>query len=149
MDRQQRSDRGRLLAGMASLVMAALIAGAQLGIIPADAEAFFAPPPVITALWVGLLLGAVLFLLPQRSPAALKAGITFAVLCLVAVVCNWSAFAPGITYTSTTTIGGFESTQEDPLGGRIVFGLAALLVDLVLIGGVAYAIRQLLRRLGR
>ncbi len=74
MDDQGRSDRGRLLAGMASLLMAALIAGAQLGIIPADAEAFFAPPPVITALWVGLLLGAILFLLPQRSPAALEGG---------------------------------------------------------------------------
>ncbi len=151
MDDHGQSDRGRLLIGMACLLMAALIAGAQFGMLPAEEDAFFAPPPVITALWIGLLAGAVLFLLPQGSPAALKAGLGFLVLCLVAIVCNWSAFAPEVTYTSSTTvsafIGGFTTTREDPVGGRIVFGLVAVVVDLILIGGIVYAAQQALRRL--
>jgi CDP-diglyceride synthetase len=126
--------------------MAALIAGAQLGIIPSEPDAFFAPPPVITAIWVGLLIGAALVLLPERSPAAVKGALAFLVLCLVAIVCNWSAFAPGVTYTSSTTIGVFETTQEDAIGGRIVFGLVALFVDLVLIGVIGYGVRQMVRR---
>ena len=97
MDDQPRPDRGRLLIAAACLLMASLIAGAQSGIIPSGEGAFFAPPQVITALWVGMLLAGALFLLPERSPSALKAGLAFLVLCLVAVVCNWSAFAPDVT----------------------------------------------------
>lgn len=151
MDDQHRPDRGRLVIAAACLLMASLIAGAQSGIIPSGEGAFFAPPQVITALWVGMLLAGALFLLPERSPSALKAGLAFLVLCLAAVVCNWSAFAPDVTYTSTTTIStpflGFSTTREDPVGGRIVFGLMAIVVDLILVAGIVYGIRQLLRRL--
>lgn len=150
MDDPPRPDRGRLVIAAGCLLMASLIGGAQSGLIPSEEGAFFAPPRVITALWVGMLLAGVLFLLPERAPSALKAGLTFLVVCLVAVVCNWSAFAPDVTYTSTITISipllEFARTQEDPVGGRIVFGLMAIAVDLILIGAIVYGIRQLLRR---
>jgi hypothetical protein len=149
MKNEPGHDGGRAIAGLAALLMACLIAGAQFGLIPAEPDAFFAPMPVITAIWVGLLLGALLVWLPERSPPALRAAVAFFVLCLVAVVCNWSAFAPGVTYTRTTSLGGFESTNEDPIGGRFVFGLAAIVVDLILIGGIVYAVRRFLVRLGR
>ncbi|HSR47633.1 MAG TPA: hypothetical protein VLL77_06545, partial [Anaerolineales bacterium] len=76
-----------------------------------------------------------------------------AILGLVAVVCNWTAFAPNVTYTSTTSFsglfGGIAVAQEDPIGGRIVFGLVAIAVDLVLAGSIIYAVRQAIRRRDR
>jgi len=153
MKNQPGHDSGRAIAGLAALLMACLIAGAQFGLIPAEPDAFFAPMPVITAIWVGLLLGALLVWLPERTPPVLRAAVAFLVLCLVAVVCNWSAFAPGVTYTKTTSLttpfGGFEATNEDPIGGRFVFGLAAIVVDLILIGGIVYAVRRFLARPAR
>jgi hypothetical protein len=149
MKNQPGHDSGRAIAGLAALLMACLIAGAQFELIPAEPDAFFAPMPVITAIWVGLLLGALLVWLPERTPPVLRAAVAFLVLCLVAVVCNWSAFAPGVTYTSTTSFGGFEATNEDPIGGRFVFGLAAIVVDLILIGGIVYAVRRFLARPAR
>jgi hypothetical protein len=149
MKAQPGHEFGRAIAGLAALLMSCLIAGAQSGVIPAEPDAFFAPMPVITAIWVGLLLGTLLVWLPERSPPVLRAAVAFVVLCLVAVVCNWSAFAPGVTYTRTTSFGGFETTHVDPIGGRFVFGVAAIVVDLILLGGIAYAVRRIVVRPGR
>lgn len=148
-----KPDLGRYVIAAGCLTMAGLIAGAQFGIIPAEAGAFFAPPLVITALWIGLALGGVVFLMPTWLPGTVRSLLFFAILGLVAVVCNWTAFAPNVTYTSTTSFsglfGGIAVAQEDPIGGRIVFGLVAIAVDLVLAGSIIYAVRQAIRRRDR
>lgn len=54
MSEHERPDLGRYVISAGCLVMAGLIAGAQFGLIPVEGGAFFAPPPMITALWIGL-----------------------------------------------------------------------------------------------
>jgi hypothetical protein len=135
------------LFALVPFAMAMLIFGAQLGVIPADDGVFFAPPPVITALWLGLLLFSFVVAIPRQAPAWLRTLMGLALMLLVGVVCNWTAFAPGVRYTSTTSIGPFSSSGEDPIGGRIVFGLAALVVDAILIGSLAYWARWAWRRI--
>ncbi len=127
---------GVAIAGAFMFVMAALILGSLLGIVPTEQGAYFAPRPVIWALGFGFLLGAVLLWIPSSWSASLRGLLFLSVMIMVAVVCNWSAFAPDVRYTSTTNIGPLVTTGEDPLGGRIVFGAAALLVD----GIVIYAL---------
>jgi hypothetical protein len=150
MREQGRPDPGRYVISAGCLVMAGLIAGAQFGLIPADEGAFFAPPPVITALWIGLALGGLLFLMPMWLPATLRSLLLLAVLFLVAIVCNWTAFAPDVTYSTPTSFsalyGAIATTREDSIGGRIVFGLVAIAVDLVLVGSLVAVVRQTVRR---
>jgi hypothetical protein len=66
-------------------------------------------------------------------------------LLLVAVVCNWTAFAPGIRYTSDVAIGPWTSGREDQVGGRIAFGAVAAGIDAILAIGLVASIRNWLR----
>lgn len=117
------------LFGGVMLLMGALILGAFLGIVPTNGGQFFAPPLIILALGVGMVLGGFLLWIPQQAPAWMRASLFVLLLALVAVVCNWTAFAPDVVYSSTTSIGPVSFSGEAPLGGRIVFGIAALVVD--------------------
>ncbi len=135
----------RALLGLVPLTMGVLIIGALVGLVPTDDGAFFAPPWVIGALAAGLILFAGMMWMPGGSRAWMRAFLGLAVLLLVAVVCNWTAFAPGVRYWSETSIGPVGTSGEDPIGGRIVFGLAALVVDAILAFSLFESIR---RRLG-
>jgi cytochrome c oxidase assembly factor CtaG len=122
-----------VLFGAVSFAMGALILGAFLGIVPTDGGRFSAPPAVIVALGIGLILFAALLWAPRSTPASLKSSLVLLALVLTAVVCNWTAFAPEVMYFSSTSIGPIAFSGPDQLGGRIVFGLAALLVDAVIL----------------
>jgi hypothetical protein len=62
-------------------------------------------------------------------------------MALFAVVCNWTAFAPGVVYYSDGMPYEF-STIEIQLGGRIVFGITALIVDYTLIATMVSWVRS-------
>ena len=127
------------------LAMGLLILGAQLGLVPTDGGTFFAPPWVIIALATGLILFALALWLPDRTPTFLKGLLFIGIMGAIALVCNWSAFAPNIRYTSTVSVGPFKMSGEDQLGGRIVFGIVALVIDGVLLFGLVDWARKLLR----
>jgi hypothetical protein len=132
----------RVLFGAIPILMGSVILGALAGIVPTAGGRFLAPPWVILPLGAGLILFGLALWIPASTPPLLKSGIFLVLLLLVAVVCNWTAFAPGVVYTSQTTIGGWTTSGEDPIGGRIAFGLAALAID----GLLAFTIVDLVRR---
>jgi len=135
----------RIIFSLVPLMMGLLILGAWFGIVPTDGGSFHAPPGVIFALAGGLILFAFLVWIPSEAPKGLRIALPAILLVAVAVVCNWTAFAPGIRYTSEVTIGPWSSSGEDQVGGRIVFGLAALAIDAVLLIAVIQAVRKRLR----
>jgi hypothetical protein len=134
------------LFGVVPIVMGLVILGALAGTVPTDGGTFFAPPWVIVALGTGLILFGLMLWLPRSTPSLLRNGVAMLVVVLVAGVCNWTAFTPGVRYTSEVTLGGWTTSGEDPVGGRIVFGLVALVIDAVLAVGIFDAIRRALRR---
>jgi hypothetical protein len=136
----------RMLFGAAPILMGAVILGALAGVVPTDGGRFLAPPWVILPLGAGLILFGLGLWMPASTPPQLKSAIFLILLLLVAVVCNWTAFAPGIVYTSETTIGGWTTSGEDPVGGRIVFGIVALAIDALLAFSVVDIVRRALRR---
>jgi cytochrome c oxidase assembly factor CtaG len=122
-----------MLFGLAAIGMGALILGALWGWVPTDGGQFLAPTSVILSLGLGLVLFGVLLVIPVELAGFVRGALFLLVMILVAVVCNWTAFAPEVVYTSTTTLGSSTTTAEDPIGGRIVFTIAALVVDGILI----------------
>ena len=136
----------RIVFGLGAALMGALILGALAGVVPTDGGVFGAPAGVILALGAGLILFAVMLWIPRSAPGVVRTILGGLLFLLVAGVCNWTAFAPGVHYTSETTIGGWTTSGEDPVGGRIVFGAAALAIDAVLAYGIFDAVRRALRR---
>jgi hypothetical protein len=130
------------LFGGVMLLMGLLILGALFGIVPTDEGGqFLAPPLVIASLGLGLVLGGILMWAPSRTPAILRSILFLFALALVAVVCNWTAFAPNVVYYSSTSIGPVNITDEGGIGGRIAFGIAALVVDIFLISVLVSVLR--------
>ena len=136
----------RLLFGAIPILMGTVILGAQAGVVPTDGGRFFAPPWVILSLGSGLILFGLGLWMPASTPPQLKSAVFLVLLLFLAAVCNWTAFAPGVVYTSEMTIGGWTTSGEDPIGGRIVFGAAALAVDALLAFTVVDIVRRALRR---
>lgn len=132
----------QLLFGLVPLPMALALLGAWFGVVPTGAGTFVAPPLVIFALSSGLILFALLMWVPREAPRAIRFGLPVALLLSIAVVCNWTAFAPNLRYTSQVAIGPWSSRGEDAVGGRIAFGLAALAVDALIVLTIAQAIRS-------
>jgi hypothetical protein len=132
-----------LLFGSAMILMAAIILGAFVGIIPTEGGQFLAPPIIIVGLGLCLLSGGIAMYIPQKAPVFFRSGLFAIALVSLAIVCNWTAFAPGVVYSSSTSIGLLQFSGEDPIGGRIVFGLAAIVVDLFMLFAVVGWIRYL------
>ena len=135
----------RIVFSLVPLVMGLVILGAWFGIVPTDGGQFNAPAAVIFALAGGLILFAFLIWIPRDAPKALTLVLPWALVLAVAAVCNWTAFAPEVRYTSEVTIGPWSSSGEDQVGGRIVFGLVALVVDAIVLAGVFSTVRNWFR----
>jgi hypothetical protein len=135
-----------LLFGFAMIGMGVLIVCLVTGIFPMTRGAGDAPRWVMVAIAGGLILGGFLMILPQESPAFIRSILGLGALVLAAVVCNWTAFAPGVHYSSEVSFGPVSVWGEDQVGGRIMFGLAALAVDALLGWVVFYEVRK---RLGK
>jgi hypothetical protein len=136
----------RILFSLVPLVMGLVILGAWFGIVPTDRGSFHAPAAVILSLAGGLILFAFLVWIPSEAPKVVRLGLPAILMLAVAVVCNWTAFAPGIRYSSEVTIGPWASSGEDQAGGRIAFGVVAVAIDAILAIGILASVRNWLRR---
>jgi hypothetical protein len=136
-----------LAAGSICFLMGIILLGALTGIIPAEEASFLAPPAIILAIGLGLVVLGFLIWIPKRAPSWIRGLLGMVLLGMLAVICNWSAFAPGVQYSTNLEIGSFSSGSEDPIGGRIVFGLAALALDLFLLGSVFWIVKAAVQRL--
>jgi hypothetical protein len=124
------------------ILMALIILGAFYGYIPADGE-FTAPPVIILSICICLLAAGMAILIPPGAPAILRTSLGIITFITLAAVCNWTAFAPGVTYTSSSSIGPFSFEGEDQVGGRIVFGLVAIVVDIILVSSLFIWLRKI------
>jgi hypothetical protein len=131
--------------GFFAFLMGTLVLGAVLGIVPADPHGFLAPRWVVGAIGVGLILLAFMFWIPTSTPSLVKAVMGWTAMLLWAVVCNWTAFARGVRYTSSLSAGPVSVEGNDQFGGRIVFGLVALVIDGLLAWSLVTQIRRRLR----
>lgn len=136
----------RVLFGAVPILMGTVILGALAGVVPTGGGRFEAPPAVILALGAGLIVFGLGLWMPASTPPKVKSAIFLVLLLLLAAVCNWTAFAPDVVYTSEVSLGGWSTSGEDPIGGRIVFGAVALAVDALLAFTVIDLVRRALRR---
>ncbi len=120
------------LFGSVMILMGALILGALWGYVPTDGGRFTAPSWVIISLGVCLMSAGLGFWLPRQSASLIKSILLVIALGTLALVCNWTAFAPGVEYQSSAALGVMEINGTDQIGGRIAFGLAALATDVFL-----------------
>jgi len=134
--------------GSAMLLVGAFILGAQLGFVPTGDGQFLAPPVIIIALSLCLMLGGLLLWIPQRWPALIRATLFIVALAAMAIVCNWSAFAPGVVYNSSTSIGPLSFEGESRIGGRIAFVVVAIILDLFILDMLIGWARARFRRKG-
>lgn len=130
------------LFGLAMIGMGMLICGLVFGVFPASRGAESAPAWVLTSIAAGLILAGILIVVPQETPAFIRSLLGLCTLVLVVIVCNWTAFAPGVHYTSEVSLGPVSVGGEDQIGGRIAFGLAALVVDTLLGWVIFYEVRK-------
>ena len=125
--------------------MAVIIFGALIGSVPTEGD-FLAPPFIIANISIGLFFGGIALWIPSKTPPFIKSGIFLVALVSLATVCNWTAFAPEVTYSSSTTIGPYQISGGDQVGGRVVFGAFAIIVDLFIISMVIGWIRPSSRK---
>jgi len=130
------------LYGSIMILMGTLILGALWGYVPIDGGSFTAPSWVIISLGICLLSAGAAFWLPGKSPSLVKSALLIITLVALALVCNWTAFAPGVEYQSSAILGMIEITGKDQIGGRIVFGLAAVTIDLIILAVFISFFRQ-------
>ncbi|HEY5159145.1 MAG TPA: hypothetical protein VII93_14380 [Anaerolineales bacterium] len=135
-----------ILFGGVLILMAAIILGAFFGIVPTEGGQFLAPPVVVISLGLCLLFGGLAMWVPEQAPAILRSGILIIALASLAAVCNWTAFAPGVVFSSSIAIGPFQFNGVDQVGGRIAFTLAAIAVDLIILFAISGWIRSRSRR---
>lgn len=135
-----------ILFGSVMLLMGVLILGALIGIVPTDETGrFLAPPLVIVSLSLSLVLGGVLLFIPKQAPVAMRSFVFLLALALVTVVCNWTAFASNVVYSSSTSVGPVQIGGQDGIVARIAFGIAALVVDIFFIVTLVAWLRSTLR----
>src|SRR5215471_8533403 len=149
------SKRGSILLG---LVVAALGIGIVLLSFFASPEKFQAPRWVVACVGGAFLFFggwiAALYILgydPKRPETLPSPAVQLAVfvpgMLLFAAPFHWVAFGPGPRQFSTTVSIPFLAVHKTggAMGGRIAFGVGAVLMDAILVGSVVRLVRQMRR----
>lgn len=120
-------------AGFFAVAMGLLVVALSADLIRVQPDKFHAPRWVAAAGGLTFVLGGLMLLL------------------LLAVVANWVAFGPGERRFSGVFSVGFWRSEANPgeLGGRIVFGIGAVILDLFLIWAWVNWVRMLFKPSGR
>ncbi|HEX9795593.1 MAG TPA: hypothetical protein VGA52_01255 [Anaerolineales bacterium] len=116
--------------------MGAAVLGALVGVATTDGGLLLAPPLEVAALGLGLLLAGAYVGVSQNTPVALRTTLAGLSIILMLVVCNWSGFVPDVSYKLTASVGPSAWQWNDIVGGRIVFGAAAVVLDLIVVAGL-------------
>jgi hypothetical protein len=126
---EQLSPAGRYGVAAVCLLVGAGIVALATGAIPANEAMFHAPHWVLGACGFVFILAAVMILVP---PAMLRVQyfLGAVLLSLFAAIPGWIAFGPGPrAFSGSVSIGVItNATQPDASTGRIVFGIAAVLI---------------------
>lgn len=135
-----------MVASAVPLAMGLVILAAWLGLVPTNGGRVQAPAPVVLSLGGALILFALLLWMPSTAPKPLRMPLPALLFLLVAALCNWTAFSPEVRYTSEISAGPFSMTGEDQSGGRVVFGLAALPIDGLIVTSIVHTVWSWLSR---
>ena len=129
---EQQSPAGRYGIAAVCLLAGAAVVALATGIIPSDEAKFNAPHWVVGACGGVFMLAGIMILVP---PAMLRVQYFFGavLLSMFASVFGWIAFGPGEReFSGSMSVGVITSTaQPSASSGRIVFGIAAVLIGLV------------------
>lgn len=143
--------RSRLAGGLLAalpLLMGGFLVGIGLDWVPYDPTKVHAPKWVIVVCGLVFVCAglAVLNATWRRSEQPQPQPIFgIAILIGLTLVCNWVAFGEGERrFTSTTSINDIvvDSRPVDEGTGRFVFGIAAVILDLVLVAIAVNRLRQ-------
>lgn len=115
-------------------------------VCPTGDGEFLAPPIIIAALSLCLILGGLVLWLPHHWPPLIRTTIFLAALASLVTVCNWTAFAPDVVYESSTSIGPVTFHSDSGIEGRIAFGVAAIAVDVFVLSALVGWARQVRKR---
>jgi hypothetical protein len=127
----QLSPRGRAAVAAICLTMGAGIVALAAGVIPADEAKFHAPHWVVGACGFVFLLAGIMIMIPPTM-LRMQYFLGAVLLSLFAAIPGWIAFGPGPrVFGGSVSFGAITSaTQPVASTGRIVFGIAAVLVGL-------------------
>lgn len=104
----------RALLGLVPLLMAVIILGALAGFVPTGDGKFLAPAWVIASIGAGLMLFALAVWIPGTAPKIVRSGLGLLLFVLVAIVCNWTAFAPGSATPPSSASGPYRTAARIP-----------------------------------
>jgi hypothetical protein len=126
--------------------MGAYCAGIGLGWVPYDPAKVHAPGWVIVACGIAFIgAGLAVFSTKWSRDGQPQTVYGFVILLGLTLVCNWVAFGTGERhFSSSTSLNGttVASRPVDERNGRIAFGVAAVILNLMVVAGVARLVRQ-------
>jgi hypothetical protein len=132
--------------GVLPIVMGAFCSGIGMGWIPYEPAKLEAPGWVIVVVGLAFIAAGLAVLSTKWSrDGQPQAVYGFIILLGLTAVFNWVAFGAGERhFSSSTSISGntIASAPVDERNGRIVFGIASVVLDLVLVAGVVRVMRR-------
>jgi hypothetical protein len=141
---QDPSRAGALLMSLAFLAVGAAVIALAAGWIPSDPRRFESPRWVVGCMGVAFFAGGLLTLGATFSlPTWFNQLVGLAMAGPFAMVFNWIAFFPGERHFSggVSFLGLHQSVATSDTTGRIMFGLGALLADLLVVGAIWRIVR--------
>jgi hypothetical protein len=153
-------NKGVVLAGIFSAGMGLLIVFLSIGIIPAEDSSFSAPRWIAGLAGLVFILGGFGVLLSTLAETSdwsdrfstvvksLQSGVGIIIFVIMAGIANWVAFGSGDRSFSGSASGSSFAVDltSGELVGRIVFGIGAVLLDLIIVLGLITNIIRFVRR---
>ena len=104
-------------------------------VIPVDPSSVHAPMWVITAAGMVFFLGGVMAMTQGVVTARTQTALAVCFIGLMAAIASWVAFGPGERqFSGGVSLGPVSVSDRSPSGGRIVFGISAVVMWLLFLG---------------
>lgn len=143
------SSLGNLFAAFFCVGAGLFILAISAGIIHVDPSTVHAPYWIVGACGIVFVFGGLILLARHYSWArGVQTVLGPAIFILLATVLNWIAFGPGERQFSGTISLPFSaySSRASELTGRIVFGIFAVILDVLIVYILIMALRRIMRR---
>ena len=148
---QQRSFRSLVIFGSIFIFVGAFIFLISINLISVPEEDIYAPRWVLTSVGLTFALAGVLVVLNGLKSGLghhalykwIYNGVLLMFMIFFAAPFNWVAFGPGEReFSSSTSVGAVSVSQSgEDFGGRLVFGIGAILMDILILYLVYRAIQ--------